>query len=72
MNGRRVETIQGFLPLPPGLPVGIVVGSYGNVISLSINAEPWAVPDGDEFLGWVVDEYKLLCKEVAFSNQNDD
>ena len=70
MNGRRVETIQGFLPLPPGLPVGIVVGSYGNVISLSINAESWAVPDGDEFLGWVVDEYKLLCKEVALlSNQ---
>ena len=70
INGRRVESIQGFLPLPPGLPVGIVVGSYGNLVSLSINAEKWAVPDGDKFLGWIIDEYKLLCKEVAITGQS--
>ena len=72
INGRRVESIQGFLPLPPGLPVGIVVGSYGNVVSLSINAEKWAVPDGDKFLGWIIEEYKLLCKEIAITNQRKE
>lgn len=65
INGRRVEAMAGFLPLPPNIPVGVVISSYGNIISLSINAEKWAVPDADKFLTWVLDEYKLLCKEAS-------
>lgn len=65
INGRRVEAMAGFLPLPPNIPVGVVISSYGSVISLSINAEKWAVPDADKFLTWVLDEYKLLCKEAS-------
>jgi len=64
LNGRTIESMVGFLPLPPGLPVGIVISSYGSVVSLSINAEKWAVPDTDKFLRWVQEEYKLLCKEA--------
>ena len=65
INGMTVEAVAGFLPLPPGLPIGVVVGSYGSVIHLSVNADKWAVPDADIFLSWVLDEYKLLCKEAA-------
>jgi len=58
-----VHSSAGFLPLPPGLPVGIVVQSYAGVMSLSVTAEKWAVPDADRFLGWMLDEYRHLCKE---------
>ena len=64
INGRAVESITGFYPLPPGLPVGVLIQSYGNVVSLSVTAEKWAVPDADQFLAWVLDEYKLLCIEA--------
>jgi hypothetical protein len=65
INGRTVENMVGFYPLPPGLPVGVVVQSYGNIISLSITAEKWAVPDGDAFLGWILEEYRLLYAEAS-------
>lgn len=65
INGLKVESMAGFIPLPPGLPVGVVIQSYGSKISLSVNAEKWAVPDADQFLGWVIEEYQLLCKEAA-------
>lgn len=65
INGRTVENMTGFYPLPPGLPVGVVVQSYGNVISLSVTAEKWAVPDGDAFLGWILEEYRLLYAEAS-------
>lgn len=43
--------------------MGIVVQSYAGVMSLSVTAEKWAVPDADRFLGWMLDEYRHLCKE---------
>jgi len=64
INGRPVESMVGFIPLPPGLPVGVSILSYDSVVSLSVSAEKWAVPDADKFLGWILDEYKLLCKEA--------
>jgi hypothetical protein len=69
INGRAVESMAGFYPLPPGLPVGVLVQSYGNVVSLSVTAEKWAVPDADQFLKWVVEEYQLLCKEAALKQE---
>ena len=63
INGRTVESTHGFLPLPPGLPCGVVVQSYAGVVSLSVTAEKWAVPDADRFLGWMLDEYRQLCEE---------
>jgi len=66
LDGRRIERFLGFLPLPPGIPVGMVVQSYANNLTLTIMAEPWAVPDsmGDLFLSWVVEEYDSLRKQA--------
>lgn len=64
INGRTVESAAGFLPLPPGVPVGVVVQSYAGVVSLSLTAERWAVPDGDRFMGWILEEYRRLCAEA--------
>jgi hypothetical protein len=64
LDGRRVETTLGFLPLPPGVPIGMVVMSYNQRITLTIMAEPWAVPDADRFLSWVVEEYQELLNEA--------
>jgi len=64
LNGHTVESSHGFLPLPPGIPIGVVVQSYAGVVSLSLTAEPFAVPDADQFLSWVVEEYKRLSDEA--------
>ena len=55
--GRRVESLYGFVPLPPGVPIGVTVMSYAGNLNCTIAAEPWAVPDGDQFLVWVSEEY---------------
>jgi diacylglycerol O-acyltransferase len=64
LEGRRVEAILGFLPLPPGIPVGVVCNSYAGQVGLTVTAEPWAVPDADLFLTWVVEEYQSLLQEA--------
>ena len=64
INGMTVESAAGFIPLPPGLPIGVVVQSYAGTMSLSVTAEKWAVPDPDKFLRWVLDEYQRLCEEA--------
>jgi len=63
IDGRPLEAAHGFLPLPPGLPCGVVVQSYAGVVSISLTAEKWAVPDADRFVGWILDEYVALCEE---------
>ena len=60
LDGRPVQSFLGFLPLPPGIPVGMVVGSYNGEVQLAVTAEQYAVPDADRFLKWVIDEYKIL------------
>ena len=55
--------MAGFLPLPPGIPVGVVVMSYAGVVSLTVTAQPWAVPDADQFLVWMLEEYQRLLRE---------
>ena len=65
INGRTVESSAGFLPLPPGIPVGVVVMSYAGTVSLSVTAERWAVPDGDQFMMWILEEYRRLCAEAS-------
>jgi len=64
INGMTVESAAGFLPLPSGIPIGVVVQSYAGTMSLSVVAEKWAVPDGDKFLRWTLDEYRRL-RDVA-------
>ena len=59
-----VQNAIGFVPLPPGLPIGVVVQSYAGNMTLSVNAEPWAVPDADKFLMWVLEEYVRLQKHA--------
>jgi WS/DGAT C-terminal domain len=61
LKGRRVESMYGFVPLPPGIPVGVVVMSYAGNINCTVAAEPWAVPDGDQFMVWVLEEYLRLA-----------
>ena len=58
INGMAVESAAGFIPLPPGIPIGVVVQSYNGTVSLSVTAERCAVPDADKFLGWVLDDYR--------------
>ena len=68
LGGRRIEAMHGFVPLPPGIPIGVVVMSYAGNVNLTVTAEPWAVPDSDRFLTWVLDEYMNLlmaAKELA-------
>jgi diacylglycerol O-acyltransferase / wax synthase len=65
LGGRKVESFHGFVPLPPGVPVGVVVGSYDNHVTLTLAAEPWAVPDGDQFLSWVLEEYLRLVEAAT-------
>eukprot|EP00804_Cyclotella_cryptica_P018705 CCRYP_007192-RA/>CCRYP_007192-RA protein AED:0.03 eAED:0.03 QI:254/1/1/1/0.33/0/4/1554/658 len=65
IGGMAIEAAHAFLPLPPGIPVGVVVQSYAGGVSLSVTAEKWAVPDPDTFLMWVMEEYERLRNEAA-------
>jgi hypothetical protein len=60
-----IQSMMGFLPLPPGIPIGVVILSYAGNMSLSVTAQKWAVPDGDQFLLWVLEEYQRLLKETG-------
>jgi len=70
INGMAVESAAGFLPLPPGIPIGVVVQSYAGTISLSVTSEKWAVPDADKFLRWTLDEYNRLSEEATELEKN--
>mmetsp|Transcript_4282 Transcript_4282/g.8754 ORF Transcript_4282/g.8754 Transcript_4282/m.8754 type:complete len:594 (-) Transcript_4282:163-1944(-) len=61
-QGREVESVYGFIPIPPGIPIGVVVQSYNGRMTLSLTAESWAVPDGDRFMVWVLEEYMDLVE----------
>lgn len=63
--GRPVESLCAFLPLPPGIPIGVVIQSYAGELSLSIDADVRAVPDADCFAGWMMEEYARLRTEAA-------
>lgn len=62
MNGREVTNFYGFVPLPPGIPIGIVVMSYNGTINCTITAQKWAVPDANQFLVWILEEYINLVQ----------
>lgn len=65
INGRKVQSLHGFVPCPPGVPIGVVVSSYAGNVSLTLSAEPWAVPDGNLFLSYVLEEYKSLLAQAV-------
>ncbi|KAL7560609.1 hypothetical protein ACA910_000063 [Epithemia clementina (nom. ined.)] len=65
MDGSEVLSMYGFVPLPPGIPIGVVVSSYDGKVHLTVSAQPWAVPDADQFLSWVLDEYLTLVQEAS-------
>ena len=65
IRGMAVESAAGFLPLPPGIPIGVVCQSYAGTVSLTVTAEKWAVPDADKFLSWVLDDYRRLHEEAS-------
>lgn len=72
-QGREVESIYGFIPIPPGIPIGLVVQSYNEKMSVCLNAESWAIPDGDQFMVWVLEEYMALidaARSVAGKQSN--
>ena len=60
--GRKVGFLCAFLPLPPGIPIGIVLQSYDGSVSFSITADKRAVPDAEKFADWMLDEYENIKK----------
>lgn len=70
LAGRQIESIYGFVPLPPGIPVGVVVMSYAGNVNCTVSAEPWAVPDGDQFMVWVLEEYMELVKAASATGKS--
>ena len=68
-GGREVKLSQVFTPLPPRVPIGVTVSTYAGNLSISVTAEPWAVPDAEKFLSWVLDEYKFLYTESPVALQ---
>ncbi len=64
-DGNPVEMICAFLPLPTGIPIGIVVTSYNGRIIMSVDADASVVPDADAFLQWMVEEYETIKSEAT-------
>ena len=64
LDGRPVRSFLGFLPLPAGVPIGICLNSYNNDLIVTVTAEPYAVPDAEQFVDWIADEYEQLKRNV--------
>lgn len=62
---RSVQTLCAFLPVPPGIPIGIMIMSYAGSVSFSVNADNRAVPDPEKFSEWMIEEFNLLKKETG-------
>lgn len=63
--GNPVEMVCAFLPLPTGIPIGIVITSYNGRIIMSVDANANVVPDADSFLQWMVEEYETIKSEAT-------
>lgn len=72
LNGRTVESFYGFVPLPPGIPIGLVLLSYNGTINCTVTAQSWAVPDADQFIIWMLEEYVNLVKCAQVKQQELD
>ena len=70
LNGSKVLSAYGFVPLAPGLPIGVVVGSYNGEVTLSVTAQPWAVPDADQFTSWIMEEYLELVQAASVKRES--
>ena len=59
--GRPIQAIVGFVPPPPGTPVGVFAGSYNGALSLSANVDPEYVPDAQRFVDDVLEAWEQLA-----------
>ena len=64
--GRPLELFCAFLPLPPGIPIGVVISSYDGEISFTVDADKRAVPDADRFGDWMAEEYVRMKRETCY------
>ena len=71
-NGRQIVATAGFVPLPPGIPIGVVVQSYNGTITLSVTADRKAVPDADQFMIWIIEEYTRLHHHAVSQQQKEN
>jgi len=69
-GSQTIQSVAGFVPLPPGVPIGVTLCSYAGNLALTASAQPWAVPDADRFLLWVLEEYQRLLKKSGVSQNN--
>ena len=51
---------QSVPPPPPGVPIGVVISSFSDSVTLTVNAEKAAIENGNEFLSDVFIEYEKL------------
>lgn len=72
IEGNTVQSLAGFVPLPPGVPIGVAVQSYAGDFSLSVTAQPWAVPDADQFLIWVLEGYQRMYEECKLKTRSTE
>jgi len=63
-NNRPVAFLSAFLPLPPGIPIGVVVQTYDGEVSFTVDADRRAVPDAEKFAGWVMEEFERMKVEA--------
>jgi len=65
IGNQTIESMAGFLPLPPGIPIGVIITSYAGTLTLTVAAQPWAVPDADQFLLWMLEDYQRLLVKTG-------
>ena len=62
--GRRVEYMNAFLPIPPGIPIGVCLQSYANEVSFTVTADQHIIPNAAEFASWIKQEYQQLKEQT--------
>ena len=62
--GCEVGMLHGLLPTPPGVALGIGLGTYAGRVHLTVTCNNGLL-DAQELLGLMVDEHATYCAAVA-------
>ena len=66
LDGKKLSSLYGFLPTPPGVALGVGIGTYAGRLCVSVCCDRGLLgDDSHELLRRMLDEHASLCATAA-------